>query len=89
MMIANSGWVYMTRLIMDKKYIYKQIDLLREAIDNGTISRDSPLIREQIDEIIDREFENEVSKENNRTADKVLIGAIIDKMFADELELVL
>ena len=87
MMIANSGWVYMTRLIMDKKYIYKQIDLLREAIDNGTISRDSPLIREQIDEIIDREFENEVSKENNRTADKVLIGAIIDKMFADELDL--
>lgn len=86
-MIANSGWVYMTRLIMDKKYIYKQIDLLREAIDNGTISRDSPLIREQIDEIIDREFENEVSKENNRTADKVLIGAIIDKMFADELDL--
>ena len=77
----------MTRLIMDKKYIYKQIDLLREAIDNGTISRDSPLIREQIDEIIDREFENEVSKENNRTADKVLIGAIIDKMFADELDL--
>ena len=87
MMIANSGWVYMPRLIMDKKYIYKQIDLLREAIDNGTISRDSPLIREQIDEIIDREFENEVSKENNRTADKVLIGAIIDKMFADELDL--
>ena len=71
--------------IMDIGYINKQIDLLKEAIANGTILKDSPLIQEQIDIIIDHEYS--IIKDNNKYADKVLIGAIIDKMFADELDL--
>ena len=36
-----------------KEYIMKQVNLLKEAIENGDISKDSPLILEQKELLID------------------------------------
>lgn len=66
-----------------KEYIMKQVNLLKEAIDNGIISKDSPLILEQKELLIDILYELAISK--GIKTEKETIALEVDKIFADEL----
>lgn len=66
-----------------KEYTMKQANLLKEAIDNGIISKDSPLILEQKELLIDILYELAISK--GIKTERGIIGLEVDKIFADEL----
>ncbi len=62
-----------------------QVLSLKESIDKGVISKDSPLIIEQKEEIIEILFERHCAK--GVEVSKSLLGAYVDKIFADILGL--
>lgn len=66
-----------------KEYTMKQANLLKEAIDNGIISKDSPLILEQKELLIDILYELAITK--GIKTEKETIALEVDKIFADEL----
>ena len=66
-----------------KEYIMKQVILLKEAIENGDISKDSPLILEQKELLIDILYDLAISK--GIKTEKETIALEVDKIFADEL----
>ncbi|MBQ6226769.1 MAG: hypothetical protein IJJ73_10760 [Bacteroidaceae bacterium] len=66
-----------------KEYIMKQVNLLKEAIENGDISKDSPLILEQKELLIDILYDLAISK--GIKTEKETIALEVDKIFADEL----
>ena len=67
------------------KFLRNQIEMLKYAIDKGIITKDSPLMLEQKRMIIEMIFEMHNGIKGGPS--KSLIGAIIDKLFADELDI--
>ena len=67
-----------------EKYILKSIQDVKELIDKGELTIDSPLIIELKEGLIDWCFENQ--SKNGEILDRTSIGLIIDKMFADILD---
>ena len=63
--------------------IKSQVEMLKDAIDNGIVTKDSTLILEQKERIIDMLFDmyNATGVELSRSQ----IGASVDKIFADIL----
>ena len=66
-------------------FLENQISMLKNAIENGIISKDSPLIQEQKELIINMMYNMSKFSEANDT--KSQIGASVDKAFADELDI--
>lgn len=66
-------------------FIENQISMLKNAIENGIISKDSPLIQEQKELIINMMYN--MSKFSGANDTKSQIGASVDKVFADELDI--
>ena len=66
-------------------FLEDQIGMLKNAIENGIISKDSPLIQEQKELIIDMMYN--MSKFSGANDTKSQIGASVDKAFADELDI--
>lgn len=64
-------------------FIEKQMEMLKDAVDNGIVSKDSPLLLEQKERIIDLVFT--INAGLGITIDKSCLGAIVDKLFADKL----
>lgn len=64
-------------------FIKSQVEMLKDAIDNGIVTKDSTLILEQKERIIDMLFDmyNATGVELSRSQ----IGASVDKIFADIL----
>lgn len=66
-------------------FLEDQICMLKNAIENGIISKDSPLIQEQKELIIDMMYN--MSKFRGENDTRSHIGASVDKAFADELDI--
>ena len=66
-------------------FLENQISMLKNAIENGIISKDSPLIQEQKELIINMMYN--MSKFRGENDAKSRIGASVDKAFADELDI--
>lgn len=66
-------------------FLENQISMLKNAIENGIISKDSPLIQEQKELIINMMYN--MSKFRGENDTKSRIGASVDKAFADELDI--
>ena len=66
-----------------EKYILKSIQDVKELIDKGELTIDSPLINEMKKALIDNCFELQIK--NGESSDITSIGLKIDKMFADIL----
>ena len=66
-------------------FLEEQIGLIQNAIDKGIISKDSPLIQEQKELIINMMYN--MSKFSGANDTKSQIGASVDKAFADELDI--
>ena len=66
-------------------FLEDQIGMLKNAIENGIISKDSPLIQEQKELIINMMYN--MSKFSGANVSKSQIGASVDKAFADELDI--
>lgn len=66
-------------------FLENQISMLKNAIENGIISKDSPLIQEQKELIINMMYN--MSKFSGANVSKSQIGASVDKAFADELDI--
>ena len=64
-------------------FIERQIEMLKDAIEKGIITKDSPLISEQKEIIIDMLFE--MYEAIGANLSKSEIGARVDKLFADKL----
>lgn len=64
-------------------FIKSQIEMLKDAIDNGIVTKDSPLILEQKERIIDMLFD--MYSATGVELSKSQIGASVDKIFADIL----
>ncbi len=67
-----------------KSFIEKQIELLKYAIQEGVISKDSSLLEEQKEKII--QIIGEYYEEKGMPVNYSQIGAEIDKRFAEEFE---
>ena len=67
-----------------KSFIDKQIELLKYAIQEGVISKDSSLLEEQKEKII--QIIGEYYEEKGMPVNYSQIGAEIDKIFAEEFE---
>ena len=67
-----------------KSYVVESIQNVNELIDKGVLTIDSPLIIELKEELINLCYENQ--NENGEILDRTSIGLIIDKMFADILD---
>lgn len=65
-------------------YLEHQVEILRTQIDNGELEVDSPLVCEQKDRIIDHIYDMHLAL--NVVVDKTTIGAVVDKVFAEELD---
>ena len=66
-------------------FLEDQIGMLKNAIENGIISKDSPLIQKQKELIINMMYN--MSKFSGANVSKSQIGASVDKAFADELDI--
>ena len=66
-------------------FLEDQIGMLKNAIENGIISKDSPLIQEQKELIINMMYN--MSKFSGANDTKSQIDASVDKAFADELDI--
>ena len=66
------------------KFIENQIDMLKQTITDGVVSKDSPILIEQKELIID--FVCEINETMNIETDKSKVGAIVDKCFAELLD---
>lgn len=66
-------------------FLEDQIGLLKNAIENGIISKDCPLIQKQKELIINMMYN--MSKFSGANVSKSQIGASVDKAFADELDI--
>ena len=66
-------------------FLENQISMLKNAIENGIISKDSPLIQEHKELIINMMYN--MSKFSGANDTKSQIGASVDKAFADELDI--
>ena len=66
-------------------FLENQISMLKNDIENGIISKDSPLIQEQKELIINMMYN--MSKFSGANDTKSKIGASVDKAFADELDI--
>ena len=66
-------------------FLEEQIGLIKNAIDNGIISKDCPLIQKQKELIINMMYN--MSKFSGANVSKSQIGASVDKAFADELDI--
>lgn len=66
-------------------FLEDQICMLKNAIENGTIRKDCPLIQEQKKLIIDMLYN--MSKFRGANDTRSQIGASVDKAFADELDI--
>lgn len=66
-------------------FLEDQIGMLKNAIENGIISKDSPLIQEQKKLIINMMYNMSKFRGANETESQ--IGASVDKAFADELDI--
>ena len=66
-------------------FLENQISMLKNAIENGIIRKDCPLIQEQEELIIDMMYN--MSKFRGANDTKSQIGASVDKAFADELDI--
>lgn len=64
-------------------YLSKQIEMLKTAIQNGEIGKDDPILIEQKEGIIELLFL--VCQARGINNARPQIGAVIDKIFADEL----
>ena len=67
-----------------KSHVVESIQNVNELIDKGVLTIDSPLIIELKEGFIDWCFENQ--SKNGEILDRTSIGLIIDKMFADILD---
>ena len=67
-----------------KSHVVESIQNVNELIDKGVLTIDSPLIIELKEGLIDWCFENQ--SKNGEILDRTSIGLIIDKMFADILD---
>ena len=67
-----------------KSHVVESIQNVNELIDKGVLTIDSPLIIELKEELINLCYENQ--NENGEILDRTSIGLIIDKMFADILD---
>lgn len=65
-------------------FIERQIEMLKDAIEKGIITKDSPLILEQKEGIIDMLFD--MYEATGANLSKSEIGARVDKLFADKLD---
>ena len=66
-------------------FLEDQIGMLKNAIENGIISKDCPLIQKQKELIINMMYN--MSKFSGANVSKSQIGASVDKAFADELDI--
>lgn len=66
-----------------EKYIISSVQNVKELIDKGDLTIESPLIKEQKEKLIDNCLELQIK--NGANPDRTSIGLIIDKMFADIL----
>ncbi len=66
-------------------FLEDQIGMLKNAIENGIISKDCSLIQEQKELIINMMYN--MSKFSGANVSKSQIGASVDKAFADELDI--
>lgn len=64
-------------------FIEKQTSLLKRAIEEGTLSKGSPLIHEQKELLIEMLYE--LATNRGFEKEKGEIGLLVDKIFADEL----
>lgn len=64
-------------------FINSQIELLKDAIDKGLVTKDSPLILEQKERIID--MLSEMYNATGVEIPKSQIGSSVDKLFAEIL----
>ncbi len=64
----------------------EQVKLLKDALEKGIISRSYPFFQEEKEIIIETQFEIERLKGGSKS--KTEIEAIINKLFADELDIV-
>lgn len=64
-------------------FIDQQLELLREVINDGILPRESSLIEEQKEKIIEMVYQ--YHEMIGLPFDRTMIGAAIDKKFADEL----
>ena len=67
-----------------KSHVVESIQNVNELIDKGVLTIDSPLIIKLKEGLIDWCFENQ--SKNGEILDRTSIGLIIDKMFADILD---
>ena len=67
-----------------KSHVVESIQNVNELIDKGVLTIDSPLIIERKEGLVDWCFENQ--SKNGEILDRTSIGLIIDKMFADILD---
>ena len=67
-----------------KSHVVESIQNVNELIDKGVLTIDSPLIIELKEGLIDWCFENQ--SKNGEILDRTSIGLIIDKTFADILD---
>ena len=66
-------------------FLEDQIGMLKNAIENGIISKDCPLIQKQKELIINMMYN--MSKFSGANVSKSQIGASVEKAFADELDI--
>lgn len=64
-------------------FIKSQVEILKDAIDHGIVAKDSTLILEQKERIIDMLFD--MYNATGVELPKSQIGASVDKIFADIL----
>lgn len=65
------------------EFIKKQTSLLKSAIEEGSLSKESPLIHEQKELLIEMLYE--LATNSGFEKEKGEIGLQVDKIFADEL----
>lgn len=65
-------------------YLEQQVEMLRTQIENGDLEVDSPLVYEQKNEIIDHIYKVHLAL--GESVDRTAIGAVVDKVFAEELD---
>ena len=73
-----------TKMNMNKSFLDVQIELLKKAIQDGTIAKDSPLFEEQKENII--QMIQKSLEIIGIPANLSQIGAEIDKRFAEEFD---